>query len=352
MMIGLASDDPGPLSSPPPRGAEGERPAKRLRAADPEPEAGNGGGFRGDATGEMNGGAVRGDSAGNGEAKPAPAGPPAKRQNSIASYFSARPSAPSPAPAPIPADRPGTPPDPAAEDDLHLERTCMAPDWFRAFEKEMGKPYFKEIKAYLAKENKAGQRIFPPDESRYSFTQCPLDRVKVVILGQDPYHGPGQAHGLAFSVRKGVQVPPSLANMFQELAKEYDGTGEGEAKFVKPNHGCLEGWAVQGVLLLNAALSVRAGQANSHQAIGWERFTDAIIDHVNARMAGVVFLLWGAFAGKKGARIDKKKHLVLQSPHPSPLSAHRGFLGNNHFKQANAYLVQKGKTPIDWSSLP
>lgn len=174
-----------------------------------------------------------------------------------------------------------------------------------------------------------------------TFLQSEKQQGKVVILGQDPYHGPGQAHGLSFSVRPGVRVPPSLQNIFQELHSDLG--------IAVPNHGCLTHWAEQGVLLLNAALTVEQGRAGSHQGKGWERFTDRVIDCLNRERDGLVFLLWGSYAQKKGALIDTRRHLVLKAPHPSPLSAHRGFLGCRHFSRANAWLAEHGEQPIDWS---
>ena len=168
----------------------------------------------------------------------------------------------------------------------------------------------------------------------------PFDRVSVVILGQDPYHNPGQAHGLCFSVQPGVEPPPSLLNIYKELLRD---TG-----FTPPPHGCLEHWAQQGVLLLNAVLTVERSKPASHQGRGWERFTDRVVAQLNEERTALVFLLWGSHAQKKGQHIDRKRHLVLESPHPSPLSAHRGFLGNGHFSAANAWLETHGKPPIDW----
>lgn len=175
-----------------------------------------------------------------------------------------------------------------------------------------------------------------------AFDACPLDEVKVVILGQDPYHGPGQANGLCFSVADGQAMPPSLVNIFKEVASDMGRPGE------MPATGNLERWARQGVLLLNATLTVDEHRAGSHQGQGWERFTDAVVRAINERTEGVVFLLWGSYAIRKGEFIDRSKHLVLTSPHPSPLSAHRGFFGNHHFSQANAWLEAHGRTPIQW----
>ncbi|KAI8852149.1 uracil-Dna glycosylase from atlantic Cod [Chytridium lagenaria] len=211
---------------------------------------------------------------------------------------------------------------------------------------ELKAPYFINIKKKLEQEKAAGHKIYPAEDEIYTFTRCPLNDVRVVILGQDPYHGPGQAHGLCFSVKKGVPSPPSLVNIFKELKNEY-----GDA-FETPKHGDLSGWCEQGVLLLNATLTVRAHNANSHSTWGWTTFTDKIISYINSHHENVVFILWGAYAQKKGQLVDKKKHLVLAGPHPSPLSAHRGFFGCKHFSKANDYLEQKGKTTVNWNSLP
>lgn len=217
----------------------------------------------------------------------------------------------------------------------------LDPSWMAVIGAEFDKPYMAALKTFLLAEKQAGQVIFPKgDEIFNAFNTTPFDRVRVVIIGQDPYHGPGQAHGLSFSVRRGVRVPPSLQNIYKEISAEFG--------CPIPAHGDLSGWARQGVLLLNATLTVREAQAGSHQNKGWEDFTDAAIRAVNDRHDHVVFLLWGSYAGKKGAFIDRKRHLVLTAPHPSPLSAHRGFLGCGHFKQANDYLQQHGFAPIDW----
>ena len=196
--------------------------------------------------------------------------------------------------------------------------------------------------ARIDAERAAGKAIYPPASEVFNaFTLTPLDNVKVVILGQDPYHGPGQAHGLCFSVQSGVKTPPSLVNIYKELAQDIEG-------FHIPEHGNLTAWAEQGVLLLNAVLTVEQGKAHSHAKWGWETFTDAVIKSVNDTQHGVVFLLWGSHAQKKGQNIDTQKHYVLNAPHPSPLSAHRGFLGCRHFSQTNTLLSQQGKTPVNW----
>ncbi|XP_023664027.1 uracil-DNA glycosylase-like isoform X2 [Paramormyrops kingsleyae] len=187
--------------------------------------------------------------------------------------------------------------------------------------------------------------IYPPPNQVFSWTQmCTIHEVKVVILGQDPYHGPGQAHGLCFSVQRPVPPPPSLENMYKELSTDIEG-------FQHPGHGDLTGWAKQGVLLLNAVLTVRAHQANSHRDQGWETFTDAVVQWLNTHLSGLVFMLWGAYAQRKGDVIDRKRHHVLQTAHPSPLSAHRGFLGCRHFSKTNQLLQRSGKKPIDWTAL-
>jgi uracil-DNA glycosylase len=199
----------------------------------------------------------------------------------------------------------------------------------------------KQLKAFLLSEKQQGKVIYPPSKNIFNaFNSTPLDQVKVVILGQDPYHGPNQAHGLCFSVQPGVPAPPSLQNMFKELNRDLG--------IPIPPHGCLQSWAEQGVLLLNATLTVEQGRAGSHQGKGWETFTDKAIQLVNEQCQGVVFLLWGSYAQKKSAFIDSRKHLILKAPHPSPLSAHRGFIGCGHFSKANQYLQQLKKPPIDW----
>lgn len=212
--------------------------------------------------------------------------------------------------------------------------------WKNKLSEEFQKSYFKDLTSFV-KEEFQSQTIYPKGKEIFqAFESCPWDNVKVVILGQDPYHGPGQAHGLSFSVREGVPFPPSLLNIFKEINKDL-------GKPI-PSHGDLSKWAKQGVLLLNATLTVRAHQAGSHQGKGWEEFTDAVIRQIASRKEHVVFMLWGAYAQKKGAFISSEKHCVLKAPHPSPLSAHRGFLGCGHFSQANAYLKSKGIEEIVW----
>lgn len=214
--------------------------------------------------------------------------------------------------------------------------------WLAELEPEFGKSYMKALREFLTTEKKAGKTIYPDGDNIFAaFNHTPFDKVKVVILGQDPYHGPDQAHGLSFSVRKGVRTPPSLQNIYKELNRDLS--------LPIPSHGFLEGWADQGVLLLNSVLTVEQARAGSHQRKGWEIFTDAAVSALNEHRSNLVFLLWGSYAQKKGKVIDRNKHMVLTSPHPSPLSAHRGFLGNGHFSKANSYLQKTGQSAIDWS---
>ena len=214
-------------------------------------------------------------------------------------------------------------------------------DWLAHIGEEFGQPYMAKLKPFLQEEKDAGRIVYPRGSEIFNaLNTTRFNNVRVVILGQDPYHGEGQAHGLCFSVRDGVQLPPSLVNIYKEIEAEYG--------IKMPRSGDLTGWAKQGVLLLNATLTVRQATAGSHQNKGWEEFTDAVIRAVNDQREHVVFLLWGSYAQKKGQFIDRQKHLVLKSPHPSPLSAHRGFLGNGHFKKANEYLESHGLAPIDW----
>jgi uracil-DNA glycosylase len=213
--------------------------------------------------------------------------------------------------------------------------------WLARLAPEFEQPYMAQLRSFLLAEKKAGKHVFPAGGEIFNaFAHTPLERVKVVILGQDPYHGPGQAHGLCFSVKPGVQVPPSLQNIFKEIRDELG--------YPIPAQGNLTAWADQGVMLLNSVLSVESGRAASHQGKGWETFTDRVIDLVNRECEGVVFMLWGSHAQRKGALIDRQRHCVLTAPHPSPLSAHRGFFGCGHFVAANEYLVSRGKEPIDW----
>ncbi len=217
----------------------------------------------------------------------------------------------------------------------------LEPSWKTRLSQEFSQTYMLELGEFLRHEVEAKKTIYPLDQEYFAaLNLTPFAQVKVVILGQDPYHGSGQAHGLCFSVQPGVPVPPSLKNIYKEL--------KADLGIEPPRHGHLQSWAEQGVLLLNATLSVEAGRAGSHQEKGWEQFTDAIIARLDREREHLVFVLWGSYAQKKGEFIDKSKHLVLTSPHPSPLSAHRGFLGSKPFSKINAYLKQHGVAPIDW----
>jgi uracil-DNA glycosylase len=218
----------------------------------------------------------------------------------------------------------------------------LHPSWLEPLRDEFAQDYMAHLKHFLVAEREAGKRIFPAGSNWFrALDLTPLDQVKVVILGQDPYHGPGQAHGLCFSVPNGVRPPPSLVNIYKELESDLG---------IRPApHGFLEHWAKQGVLLLNSVLTVEMGLAASHRDRGWERFTDAVIRLVNAKQEPVVFMLWGSYAQKKAAFVDASRHLVLKAPHPSPLSAHSGFLGCRHFSKANAFLESRGLEPIDWA---
>lgn len=221
----------------------------------------------------------------------------------------------------------------------------LEPSWLAVLESEFAKPYMQALRAFLLAQKAEQRVIYPPSNQWFAaFDHTPFDKVKVVILGQDPYHGPNQAHGLCFSVQPGVAIPPSLINIYKELETDLN------IPFAK--HGCLTYWAEQGVLLLNATLTVERGNAGAHQGKGWEIFTDQAIEALNNRREHLVFMLWGSYAQKKGAFIDRKKHCVLTAPHPSPLSAHRGFLGCRHFSKANDYLRKTGQTPIDWALPP
>ena len=225
------------------------------------------------------------------------------------------------------------------------DRIKLEASWKHALREEFDKPYMSELRAFLQAEKAAGKEIYPPGPLIFNaLNSTPLDQVKVVIIGQDPYHGPGQAHGLCFSVLPGVPVPPSLLNIYKEIGSELG--------LPRPDHGCLLPWARRGVLLLNAVLTVEQGQAGAHQGRGWEEFTDHAIQALAAEREGLVFLLWGSYAQAKGKVIDPRRHRVLKAPHPSPLSAHRGFFGCGHFKAANEYLVRRGQVPIDWSLPP
>ena len=217
----------------------------------------------------------------------------------------------------------------------------LDPEWLQLLQSEFDAPYMQQLRAFLAAEKAAGKVIYPPGALWFNaLNHTPFSKVKVVILGQDPYHGPRQAHGLCFSVLEGVPPPPSLVNIFSEIKRDLG--------INPPSHGNLTAWADQGVLLMNAVLTVEQNKAGAHQGKGWETFTDRVIGLLNEQREHLVFLLWGSYAQKKGALIDRKKHLVLTSPHPSPLSAYRGFIGNAHFSKTNAYLQQHGSEIIDW----
>ena len=221
--------------------------------------------------------------------------------------------------------------------DIRLEAS-----WKARLADEFSKAYMQDLRAFLSKRGREGAVIYPPGRKIFNaLDSTPFEHVKVVILGQDPYHGPGQAHGLCFSVPPGVPPPPSLQNIFKEI---HDDLG-----LPQPRHGHLRHWAGQGVLLLNAVLTVERGRAGAHQGKGWEAFTDRVVRVLNDGRDGLVFMLWGAYAQRKGTGIDRDRHLVLEAPHPSPLSAHRGFFGCRHFSQANAWLERRGETPVDWS---
>lgn len=212
--------------------------------------------------------------------------------------------------------------------------------WRELLKDEFEKEYFSKLVAFVRDEYSKGQ-VFPPGSLIFNaFNCCRFNSLKVVVIGQDPYHGPGQAHGLCFSVREGVTYPPSLVNIFKEIS--------GDLGYDMPLSGNLERWAAQGVLLLNSVLTVQAHKPGSHQNRGWERFTDAVIGRIAESEKDLVFMLWGSYAHRKGAAIDRTRHLVLESVHPSPLSAHRGFFGNHHFSRCNEFLEKKGATPIDW----
>ena len=223
-----------------------------------------------------------------------------------------------------------------------MSALAHASTWAPYLSAEFDAPYMQALKSFLRQEKDQHKIIYPhSDHWFHALEVTPLDQVKVVIIGQDPYHQPGQAHGLCFSVKPGVKTPPSLVNIYKEL--------ETDLGIPRANHGYLENWAQQGVLLLNAVLTVQDSNAASHQGKGWEQFTDKVIEVVNQECEHVVFLLWGSYAQKKGSVIDQNRHLVLKAPHPSPLAAHRGFFGCKHFSQANAYLQEKGRGAINWS---
>ncbi len=213
--------------------------------------------------------------------------------------------------------------------------------WKNVLSEEFEKPYFKELRSFLQKEKVAGKIIYPLGSNIFNaFNSTPFHKVRVVILGQDPYHGTGQAHGLCFSVQHGIKPPPSLVNIFKEL--------KNDVPFVIPPHGCLQSWTIQGVFLLNAILTVEANQPASHQKKGWEVFTNAVIQKLSKERSGLIFLLWGAYAQQKSVLIDDTKHIVLKAAHPSPFSAYNGFFGCKHFSKTNEILIESGETPVNW----
>ncbi|MDV3469907.1 uracil-DNA glycosylase [Stenotrophomonas sp. C3(2023)] len=227
-------------------------------------------------------------------------------------------------------------------DTLHTPSIQLEPSWKAQVGDYLLRPDMRALAGFLRERKASGAVVFPPGPQIFSaFDATPFEQVKVVILGQDPYHGRGQAHGLSFSVQPGVPVPPSLLNIYKEI--------ERDLAIARPDHGCLLPWAQRGVLLLNAVLTVEEGQAGAHQGRGWEGFTDHVVEQLNREREGLVFMLWGAYAKKKGSVIDTRRHRVLHAPHPSPLSAHRGFLGCGHFSAANDYLQRQGQSPMDWS---
>lgn len=225
------------------------------------------------------------------------------------------------------------------------DRIKLEPSWKEALRDEFDQPYMAELRSFLQQERAAGKEIYPPGPMIFNaLNSTPLDKVKVVILGQDPYHGPGQAHGLCFSVQPGVPAPPSLVNIYKELKRDLN--------IDIPSHGYLQSWADQGVLMINTTMTVERANANAHKDKGWQFFTDRIIEVVSAHQPHLVFMLWGAHAQSKQKLIDATKHLVLTSVHPSPLSAYRGFLGCGHFSRTNKFLEQNGETPIEWRVPP
>lgn len=225
--------------------------------------------------------------------------------------------------------------------------SCLTADspWHDWLAEEFRKDYIRSLESFLLREAEAGKTLFPPRHLCFNaLNNTAPERVKVVILGQDPYHGPGQAHGLCFSVPPLVAIPPSLLNIFKEIERSLG--------LERPSHGCLGYWAQQGVLLLNSVLTVEAHQAGSHANKGWETFTDAVIEELSTRREGLVFMLWGSYAQRKGRHIDASRHLVLRAPHPSPLSVHRGYIGCDHFQRCNAYLRENGSKAVDWRLPP
>ena len=229
------------------------------------------------------------------------------------------------------------------------DRVRLEASWKSRIGDYLQREDMRALAGFLRERKHDGARIFPPGPQIFAALDAtPFDKVKVVILGQDPYHGFGQAHGLCFSVQHGTAIPPSLENIYKELERD----PALAPPFRRPRHGCLQHWAEQGVLLLNAVLTVEEGRAGAHAGKGWEGFTDRIVDELNRGREHLVFMLWGSYAQKKGAMIDPRRHRVLKAPHPSPLSAHRGFIGCGHFSAANEYLVRHGQAPIDWSLPP
>ena len=227
------------------------------------------------------------------------------------------------------------------QSDPELSEIGLEASWRKRLQVDFDAEYMLELRDFLREQKLLGKTVYPSkDEIFAALNATPFDAVKIVILGQDPYHSPGQAHGLCFSVRQNVPVPPSLRNIYKELAADIN--------FLPPKHGCLNEWAQQGVLLLNSVLTVEGNLAASHKDIGWEKFTDSIVSHLNDKAENIVFILWGNYAQKKGAMIDRARHLVLESPHPSPLSASRGFYGNHHFSKSNEYLRAHDVAAIDW----
>lgn len=232
-----------------------------------------------------------------------------------------------------------------------IDRVVLEEGWKQALRVEFESDYMAELRSFLLQESKAGKQIYPPANLIFNaLDACPLSSVKVVIIGQDPYINEGQAHGLCFSVLPGTRPPPSLVNIFKEIDACLRETSSDEESF-SPEHGCLLGWARQGVLLLNATLTVEKGQSGSHQNQGWETFTDRVVEVVNNQLEHVVFMLWGAYAKAKGARVSRDRHCVLTAAHPSPYSAHSGFFGCRHFSKANEYLTEHGKAEIDWQRM-
>jgi len=230
---------------------------------------------------------------------------------------------------------------PEAKPEFESSVIELESSWRKRLQADLDSEYMAQLRDFLREQKALGKTVYPAaDKTFAALNAAPFDSVKVVILGQDPYHGPGQAHGLCFSVMRDIQVPPSLRNIYKELASDVN--------FVPPTHGCLIEWARQGVLLLNSVLTVEESLAASHKGKGWERFTDSIVNHLNDEAESIVFILWGNYAQKKGAMIDRERHLVLQSAHPSPLSASRGFYGNHHFSKSNEYLQGQNKVAIDW----